>query len=272
MNSEVNLVDKVALVTGGGRGLGRAFAQALAAAGTSVAITARSEDQLAETVKLIVEAGGRAISIPGDVSNPHDVDRVVSTVEEQLGPVDILVNNAGVLDPLGHTWEVSPDAWWKLFEINVRGPFLYAQAVLSSMIPRNSGRIINISSVGAHVQYADASAYCGSKAALTSLTNNLAAEIRSAGLAISIFAYAPNMVHTTLYDRLGEYFENARRNLDEGRDRPMERAVEMFMFLASGKADALSGRHISISDDASDLLNRVEEIEQKDLYTLRLSI
>ena len=91
-----DLTGHVALVTGGGRGLGRAFAQALSAAGAVVAVTARSEDQLAETVKLIESAGGRALAIVGDASDPQSVEQAVTTVEEELGPVDILVNNAGV--------------------------------------------------------------------------------------------------------------------------------------------------------------------------------
>ena len=109
----VNLTGQVALVTGGGRGLGRAFALALAGAGAQVAVTARTAAQLAETVQLIERAGGCALAIPGDVSVPDAVAHVVTITEQQLGPVDLLVNNAGFHVPasLGYDWEVAPPAF-----------------------------------------------------------------------------------------------------------------------------------------------------------------
>ena len=112
---------QVALVTGGGRGLGRAFAQALACRGAKVAVTARTEQELAETVGLIEEAGGTAIALPADVTDHPEVIRVVESVEEQLGPVDVLANNAGVLGPSGRDWEVDVDDWWHTFDVNLRG-------------------------------------------------------------------------------------------------------------------------------------------------------
>src|SRR4051794_8095960 len=104
-----NLAGQVALITGGGRGLGRAFAQALTAAGTKVAITARTESQLNETIALIEGAGGTAIAFTVDVTDRPAMEQVVAEVEGRLGPIDILVNNAAVLTPLGHDWEVDPD-------------------------------------------------------------------------------------------------------------------------------------------------------------------
>jgi NAD(P)-dependent dehydrogenase (short-subunit alcohol dehydrogenase family) len=138
----VDLTDQVALVTGGGRGLGHAFALALAAAGAKVAVMARTAAQLEATVQLIERAGGCALAIPGDVSVPAAVAHVVTTTEQQLGPVDLLVNNAGWYGPgsLGYTWEVDPEAWWHTFEINLRGPFLCARAVLPGMLQRHRGQ------------------------------------------------------------------------------------------------------------------------------------
>ena len=145
----IDLTGSVALVTGGSRGLGRAFALALAAAGAKVAVTARTAAQLAETVQLIERAGGSAIAIPSDVSAPDQVAHLVTTAE-QLGPVNILVNNAGVAGPIGADWEVDPEGWWHTFEINMRGPFLCARAVLPGMVTRQRGRIVNISSGAAY--------------------------------------------------------------------------------------------------------------------------
>ena len=168
----IDLTGQVALVTGGGRGLGRAFTLALAAAGAQVAVTARTAAQVAETVQQIEGAGGCALAIPGDVSVPNAVTHVVTTTAQQLGPVDLLVNNAGwhVPGSLGYAWEVDPESWWHTFEINLRGAFLCARAVLSGMIQRHRGRIVNISSGTAVNANPFMDALCASKAALTHWT------------------------------------------------------------------------------------------------------
>ena len=265
---------RVALVTGGGRGLGRAFAQSLASAGAAVAVSARTEAQLAETVELISVAGGRAIAVPADVSEPSAVERAVAATEQQLGPVNLLVNNAGVPGPMATAWEADLDEWTRTIEVNVNGPLMCARAVLPGMVARRGGRIINITSGAATFPFLYASAYGTSKAALTFLTNTLAGETRQYG--VSVFAYAPGMVRTTMleyamsdesHSAVREMFERAiaERGLTS-----LERSVEMFMFLASGRADPLSGRHISVNDDENDLLSRIDQIQSQDLYTLRL--
>src|SRR5579871_6629304 len=140
------LAGQVALVTGGSRGLGRAYALALADAGAFVAITARSEQGLAETVQQIEAQGARAVALLLDVIDADRVEQVVGQVQRQLGPIDLLVNNAGVMAPPGPDWEVDPGRWWHTFEVNVHGGFLCARAVLPGMITRRQGRIINVSS------------------------------------------------------------------------------------------------------------------------------
>ncbi len=139
------LAGQVAIVTGGGRGIGRAIAQALAAAGASVAGVARSADQLAETVSSITSANGRAIALTADVMDQSAIEHAVAQTEQQLGPVDLLVNNAGSLVAIGPLWEADPKEWWRDMEINLRGTFLCARAVLPSMVARRHGRIINTS-------------------------------------------------------------------------------------------------------------------------------
>ncbi len=262
----------MALVTGGGRGLGRAFAQALATAGAAVAVAARSENQLTQTVELIDYAGGRAIAIPGNVSNQRAVAEMVSTTEQQLGPVSILVNNAG-LGTTGSLWEVDSDDWWRTLEVNLRGPYLCSRAVLPGMIARGHGRIINLTSGAAWTQAAYMTAISASKAALTVLTNCLAAETMEHG--ISVLAFAPGLVRTAmsespdLHESVKERFQ---ARFEEGSDTPMERCVQKFMFLASGRADALSGRSFDVNDEEDDMLRRIDEIRQDDLYTLRRRI
>jgi len=270
----VDLTGQVALVTGGGRGLGRAFAIALAKAGAHVAVTARSAEPLAETVEMVERAGGRALAIPGDVSAPDAVARVVRTAESQLGMVDILVNNAGAVGPLGYDWEVDLEDWWRTFEINVRGPFLYARAVLSGMVKRQRGRIVNISTGAGFGRLPQMDAYCATKAALTQWTKCLAADIQAHG--VTVFAFHPGMVRTSMLDSLtSPDVPNAvqalfRSLLSQGRDVPIERSAQMLLFLVSGKADALSGRFIRAQDNEEELVRRAEEICRDDLHVVTL--
>jgi NAD(P)-dependent dehydrogenase (short-subunit alcohol dehydrogenase family) len=109
LSTQIDLSGQVALVTGGGTGLGRAFALALASAGARVAVTARTAQLLTETAELVERGGGHALAIPGDVTAADAVTRVVSTAEAKLGPIDILVNNAGVIGPLGYDWQAGPE-------------------------------------------------------------------------------------------------------------------------------------------------------------------
>ena len=271
---DFDLSGQVALVTGGGRGLGRAFAQALAGAGARVAVTARSEHELAETVGLIEEGGGTAIALPADVTDRLAVDRVVKSVETQLGPVDVLANNAGVLGPSGRDWEVDVDDWWRTFDVNLRGAFLCARAVIPGMISRHRGRIVNISSASVNIHLPYASAYGVSKAALTYLANCLDSATKEYG--VFVFAYAPGFVRTDVIDEVAESYnirrsvvDIYRKRLEDDHDTTLERAVEAFMFLASGRADQLSGRHIDVYDDEMELVARADEILRADLYTLR---
>jgi NAD(P)-dependent dehydrogenase (short-subunit alcohol dehydrogenase family) len=276
--THVDLTGQVALVTGGGRGLGRAFALALAAAGAQVAVMARTETQLAETVQMIERAGGCAMAIPGDVSVPKAVAHVVTTAEQQLGPVDILVNNAGFHVPgsLGYDWEVDPEAWWHTFEINLRGPFLCARAVLPGMIQRQRGRIVNVSSGAAVNANPLMDALSVSKAALTHWTRCLA--IGTQAHRIAVFAFAPGSVRTPGREYLAtapevskEIGDRFRAGFSRGEDIPIERPAQMLLFLVSGRADALSGRYINANrDNAEELVRRAEEIQRDDLHILAL--
>jgi len=270
----VDLTGQVALVTGGGRGLGRAFAIALAKAGARIAVTARTAEPLAQTVAMVERAGGRALAIPGDVSAPDAVAHVVRTAESQLGMVDILVNNAGAVGPLGYDWEVDLEDWWRTFEVNVRGPFLYARAVLPGMVKRQRGRIVNISTGAGFGRLPQMDAYCATKAALTQWTKCLAADIQAHG--VTVFAFHPGMVRTSMLDALTSpdvpnavqaYFSSL---LSQGRDVPIERSAQMLLFLVSGRADALSGRFIRAQDNEEELVRRAEEIRRDDLHVVTL--
>jgi NAD(P)-dependent dehydrogenase (short-subunit alcohol dehydrogenase family) len=129
----MDLTGQVALITGGSRGLGRAFAQALLSAGTRVAITGRSAAELHETAAQLSSAANQVLAIPADATDPQGAPRVVTTVEQSLGPITLLINNAGQARAFGPIGVVDPIAWWNEVEVNLRGPFLYANAVLPGM-------------------------------------------------------------------------------------------------------------------------------------------
>lgn len=289
MRWDIDLRGQVALVTGGGRGLGRLFAQGLAAAGAAVAVTARSGEQIAETAALIGNAGGRAIAVASDVADRASVEQMVAEVERELGPVDLLVNNAGSNRAHGALWDVDPELWWRDVEINLRGPFLCTRAVLPGMLRRRRGRVINVASAAGLVPGPGTTAYQVSKTAVIRLTDSLAAETREHGIAV--FAIHPGTVYTPMNEyvlrRDREYLGGAQgairseavrqrllrfaRLFEEGRDDPPQPAVRLVLALASGQADALTGRFISVRDDLAELVRRADEVERDDLYTLKLA-
>ena len=275
MAEAADLTGQTALVTGGSRGLGRGFALALSAAGAKVAVTGTSTQALDETAALIEAAGGAALTIAADVADEQAANDAAASVERALGPIDLLVNNAGVIGPLTATEDADPASWWRTLEVNLRGPYLYARAVLPGMVERGRGRIVNLSSLAGVFAVAYAGAYCASKAALSHWTHALAQEV--AGTGVTVFAYAPGLVRTGMTEysatspevreELRDFFSGAFAG---GYDTPMEQAVAQFMLLASGKADALSGHHLNVSDDLDALLGDAERIREQRLYTLGL--
>lgn len=270
---EIGLSGVVALVTGGGRGIGRAVAQALGAAGASVAVMARSAEQLAETVSFINEAEGKAHSVVADLRDRGAVEDAISQVEKLWGRIDLLVNNAGTITPLGPLGEADAEQWWRCLEINLRGAFLCTRFVLPGMCERRRGRIINVASGAALAALPNSSAYNISKAALVRLTEQTALENRPHG--VSAFAVNPGSVRTSMSMYLLES-EDAHQwmpNYPEhfaAHETPMVDLVSLMLLLASGRCDRLSGRLISVFDDVHELLERADEIERDDLYTLRL--
>jgi 3-oxoacyl-[acyl-carrier protein] reductase len=268
----------VALITGAGRGLGRAFAIALAENEYNVALTARTEAEINATAEAITSNGGRVIAIPGDVTDRQAVERAVATTEAELGPITLLINNAGVLNG-GLIGTIDPDEWWRDIEINLRGPFLFVHAVLPGMLTRGQGRIINIAS-GAGLQAIETGAsYCVSKAALIRLSELIALETTKHGLAT--FAIHPGTVRTPMNLRFMASEEMRRRSPDVaawfdqlfagGHDTPIERSVQLVLTLASGKADALSGCFISVDDDLDALLAQADGIQSEGRLRLRLA-
>ena len=278
MPTDYHFTEQVALITGGGRGLGQAFAEAMAQAGATVAIVARSEDQLRDVAQAIAQAGGRTLVFAADVTDRRAIEQVVSEIEQQVGHIDLLVNAAGIFRALGPIAEVDPDDWWREVEINVRGTFLCTRAALPGMVACGRGRIINIASAAGLRALPTTSAYCLSKTAVIRFSESLAVEYGERG--VRAFAMHPGTVRTPMTNYIVESDEIGQRApwvqqwfqqlYRDGADTPIERSVELLMFLASGQADALSGRFVDVDDDLDALVQQADALQRDDLYTLRL--
>jgi 3-oxoacyl-[acyl-carrier protein] reductase len=254
---------QVAMVTGAGRGIGRAIALTLAAAGMKVTLAARSRDQLDETEALIRQAGGQALTMPVDVTDQQAVEEMVAATTRHFGSPDLLVNNAGAAHKEAAIWELPADDWWRVLEVNLRGPFLCARAVLPAMLARQRGRIINLASNGGGWPMPTASAYSVSKAALLRLTDCLAAMTEGRG--VSVFAISPGLVHTDLADGVSLF-----KDVPESEWAAPERAGELCAFLATGQGDGLSGRFIHVEDDIQHMAQHADQIREDDQYALRI--
>jgi NAD(P)-dependent dehydrogenase (short-subunit alcohol dehydrogenase family) len=264
-------VRDVALVTGGGRGIGRAIAVALARAGMDVGVTARTASELAETVSEIEASGGRAVAAVADAGSPADVRTAVCQIRDELGEMALLVNNAGVNRSVGPSWEVDPEIWWEDVTVNLRGPFLFSREVLPSMVEARRGHIINIVSGTAGRPYPYNTAYSCSKTALARFSDSLAEETRPHG--VSVFALGPGTVRTSMATGvLGS--DQGRRwlgGIDDITFISPDRVCDAVVFLAGGGGDALSGRCLFATDDIPGLAAEADQIVERQLYQLRVA-
>ncbi|MBN1825070.1 MAG: SDR family oxidoreductase [Candidatus Eisenbacteria bacterium] len=268
-----------ALVTGAGRGIGRAIATRLAADGAATALAARTAAELEEARTEIERAGGRAATYILDVTDAGAVEATVARAESELGPIDLLVNNAGSLAALGPTWETDPEAWWTDLRTNLYGVYLCCRALIPRMIARGGGRIVNLAGGGTAGPFPFASAYGSTKAAVMRLTETLTAELKIASAPIQVFALSPGFVRTAMTAPFAETEEGRRwmgrlaDRIDRGLDIPPEKAAAMVAAIASGRLDALRGRYMDAQDD-SDRIEEMEagarEIIEKDLRVLRI--
>lgn len=255
MRPEARLDGKTAVVTGGGRGIGRATAIVLANAGAAVVVSARTEAEIEETARTIRARAGQARAIPGDVSDWAAMQRLAERTTQEVGPADIVVANAGILEPVGDSWEVDPLEWARNLQINLIGAFYTARAFLPGMVQREAGALIFISSGAATHPVPGWSAYCAAKAGLNHLVRNLAAEIDERGLPVRVCAAYPGVVDTRMQAEIrtmdAERFsgvEKYRSYERRGVLRPPREPATLIWWLATPMAARYHGQAVNIDD------------------------
>ena len=191
---------QVAIVTGGGRGLGRAVSETLAALGASVVLASRNAPELDEVVKVIKRSRGHALAQTADIADERQVQELALATARWVGPASILVNCAGVVDPMSPLTQSDQALWLRNISINVGGTYLPIRAVLPGMLDRGFGRIVNISSGSATRPSAGWTAYSASKAAVVQLTRSLALEIEGTG--VTACAFNPGAMDTEMQERI----------------------------------------------------------------------
>lgn len=248
------LAGQVALVTGGGRGIGAAIARELAGAGAKVSVSARTKEQV-EAVARELEG----LALVADVTDEQAVQEMVERTELELGPIDLLAANAGVGGGEAELWESEPDEWWRVFEVNVLGVYLSCRAVLPGMLARGRGRIVITGSGAGYLPGSTSTDYAPSKAAVNRLGETLAAALRETP--VRVFVISPGLVRSEMTSGFS----------DDAPWTPPELAPRLVRVLASGRADELAGRYIHAEhDQIEDLIARAAELRRDDLNAIRL--
>lgn len=258
---------QVALVTGGGRGMGRAMALRLAREGAAVVVVSRSKPQLDAVVAEIEAAGGQGLAIAADVTDKDAVDRAVAAAADRFGPVTLLVNNAGVPGPLGPIGDVDPLKWWDAQRVHVLGALLFMNAVVPGMRTAGGGRIINICSQAGTFVAPNYSSYCVAKATLLRLTEHVDAEGRPHN--VRAFGIQPGTIITelsreTLSDPgarkwAGPLVDLLESITPEQSAAAEEKLQDFISDLARGRFDALSGRYLDVDWDLEAKLREAKD-------------
>ena len=246
----MKLLDRIALVTGASRGIGRAIALAYAAEGAHVVVAARSGDALASLAREIESAGREALAITADLSREADITALAAATLERFGRLDILVNNAAIIHPPTLLVDFDPALWRAVVDVNLIAPALLTKALLPAMIAQGSGRIINISSIGGRKGSHRRSAYRATKAALINLTESLAAEVHEHGIAVTCIC--PGGVDT---EGMREAYDSRGRADNPDLMDPTEIA-DVAVFLASDASSSITGTAIDAFGATNPLFRR----------------
>lgn len=253
------LHDRVAFITGGGSGIGRAIAERFAAEGARVAISGRRKDKLAGTVKAIEAAGGRARAYELDVRDVAAIDRVVAQVAKDHGGLDVLVNNAGISGPTP-VETVTYEQWRDILSTNLDGAYFCARAALRHMKDHADARVINIATIGAAVPFPGWTAYCASKSGLVGVTRCLAIEVAPRGITVN--AILPGWVESDMQDAGVKHIASAMgKSVDDampiilsqvplGRMSQPEEIAALAVHIASHEGRGMTGSSTVVSNGA----------------------
>jgi 2-hydroxycyclohexanecarboxyl-CoA dehydrogenase len=256
------LQGKVAVVTGGGRGIGRAIAMRFATEGAAVLIASRTEAELRGVVREIEQARGKAVCVTADVSREADCAHIVAAVQERLGPIDILVNNAGDYGPVKPVEEILPEEWDRVIAVHLRGAFLLTRLVLPGMYQRQSGAIVNISSLSAKAAFTWGAPYAAAKAGMLGLTRVTAAEAARRGVRVNAICPGP-VTETKMSKDLGNelaarlkvspeiQLKQFLEGILQGRGQTADEIAAAAAFLASDQAGAITGQSLNVDGGAA---------------------
>lgn len=248
---------QVAIVTGGGRGIGRAIARKFASEGAAVVLTARTESEIEKVAQEIQTAGGKASTVTVDMAKETDCEKIVAAARKAFGAVHILVNNGATYGPVQPVEKFSVRDWDEVMAVNLRAPMLLAKLVLPEMYERKSGVILNISTTGAKLAFALSAAYTASKAGLIGLTRVLAAEGARKGVRVNALCPGPvteTKMSQDLTREFSAYFQSGadealRRMLEgilQGRPQTAEEIASAALFLVSDQARAITGQTLNV--------------------------
>ncbi|MBI2192381.1 MAG: SDR family oxidoreductase [Planctomycetes bacterium] len=245
----MQLKGKVAVVTGAGRGVGRAVALAFAAEGARVALAARSRDEIESAATAIREAGGTALPVVSDVGRESDVKGLFACARAELGPVDVLVNNAAHPGPVGPAWRIDPEEWMEMLNVGLVGLARCTSAALPDMLERRRGKIINVGSKAGIQAFDGIAPYSTLKAAVNHYSRCLAEELRPHGINVNAVGV---IAHTRMVDQHAQGRAAARGDplppscleLPPGQHVWPEENSALFVFLASDASDHITGQYI----------------------------
>ena len=251
------LKEKIAVITGAGRGIGRAIALAYAQEGAQVVLAARSVEALQETQAELARLGGTGIVLPTDISDPDAVEALVTQTLAHFGRIDILVNNSGIGGPSAPLWEIAPSEWEETFKVNVTGTYLCCRAFLPHMIKQRAGCIVIIGSMTGKRPLLNRTPYAASKMALVGLARTLAWETGPYNIRVNVISPGPvegkriEWVIRSQAEAKGISVDEARQQFTSGS--PLGQLVaasdvaDAAVFLASDKAKAITGEDLNVS-------------------------
>jgi len=253
----MTLMNKVALVTGGSQGIGKAISEKLLAAGATVAIAALNDPALTGTASEFKSRGLRFKSYGMDLTDDTQIETLVGSVVRDLGPLDILINNAGITGPTGAVHTIAIEDWDRTLKINLRTPFVLCRAVAASMIEKKRGKIINISSIAGKMAYPLRTPYASSKWGLIGLTLTLAQELGPHNIQVNVICPGPTrseMIDSVIRKRAeaagvtfdAMYKEYVRATALKRMVLPSE-VADAVLFLCSPESDAITGQAIDVS-------------------------